>query len=58
MPGTYVPVSAGGGKSYTDNSVNNFHVASSHPGGMTEAQTKRMLLQVVEERERSTLASD
>ncbi|QIP89865.1 phage tail tape measure protein [Serratia fonticola] len=65
MLGTYVPVSAGGGKSYTDNSVNNFHVASSHPGGMTEAQTKRMLLQVVEERERkaraaqrSTLASD
>ncbi|ERK16758.1 Phage protein [Serratia fonticola AU-P3(3)] len=65
MPGTYVPVSAGGGKSYTDNSVNNFHVASGHPGGMTEAQTKRMLLQVVEERERrtraaqrSTLASD
>jgi len=65
MPGAYVPVSAGGGKSYTDNSVNNFHVASSHPGGMTEAQTKRMLLQVVEERERkaraaqrSTLASD
>lgn len=65
MPGAYVPVSAGGGKAYTDNSVNNFHVASGHPGGMTEAQTKRMLLQVVEERERkarasqrSTLASD
>ncbi|WP_025119771.1 MULTISPECIES: phage tail tape measure protein [unclassified Serratia (in: enterobacteria)] len=65
MPGAYVPVSAGGGRAYTDNSVNNFHVSSSHPGGMTEAETKRMLLQVVEDRERkaraaqrSTLASD
>lgn len=65
MPGTYVPVSAGGGKSYVDNSVNNFHVASTHPGGLSGAETKRMLLDVVEERERkrraatrSSLASD
>ena len=39
-----------GGKSYVDNSVNNFHVGSQHPGGASAAETKRMLLDVVEER--------
>jgi len=65
MPGTYVPVSAGGGKSYVDSSVNHFHIASNGPGGGSEAETKRMVLAAMEERDRknraaarSSLASD
>ena len=46
-----------GGKSYVDNSVNNFHVGSQHPGGASAAETKRMLLDVVEERERKRRAA-
>lgn len=65
MPDTYVPVSAGGGKSYVDNSVNNFNIASNGPGGGSDAETKRMILAAMEERDRknraaarSSLASD
>lgn len=57
LTGGYVPVTAGGGKSYVDNSVNNFHVGSQHPGGASAAETKRMLLDVVEERERKRRAA-
>lgn len=65
MPGTYVPVSAGGGKSYTDNSVNNINITSSGPGGSGDDATKRQVLAALEERDRrnraaarSSLASD
>lgn len=57
MTGGYVPVTAGGGKAFVDNSVNNFHVGSQHPGGTSAAETKRMLLEVVEERERKRRAA-
>ncbi|MNG58048.1 Phage-related minor tail protein [compost metagenome] len=57
LTGGYAPVTAGGGKSYVDNSVNNFHVGSNHPGGVSGAETKRMLLEVVEERERKRRAA-
>lgn len=57
LTGGYAPVTAGGGKSFVDNSVNNFHVGSQHPGGTSAAETKRMLLEVVEERERKRRAA-
>lgn len=57
LTGGYAPVTAGGGKSFVDNSVNNFHVGSNHPGGISGAETKRMLLEVVEERERKRRAA-
>lgn len=57
LTGGYVPVTAGGGKAFVDNSVNNFHVGSQHPGGTSAAETKRMLLEVVEERERKRRAA-
>lgn len=57
LTGGYAPVTAGGGKSFVDNSVNNFHVGSNHPGGVSGAETKRMLLEVVEERERKRRAA-
>ncbi|EEQ03191.1 hypothetical protein yrohd0001_10850 [Yersinia rohdei ATCC 43380] len=50
-------MTAGGSKSFVDNSVNNFHVGSNHPGGVSGAETKRMLLEVVEERERKRRAA-
>lgn len=57
LTGGYAPVTAGGGKAFVDNSVNNFHVGSQHPGGTSAAETKRMLLEVVEERERKRRAA-
>lgn len=57
LTGGYAPVTAGGGKSFVDNSVNNFQVGSQHPGGTSAAETKRMLLEVVEERERKRRAA-
>ncbi|CAI1147084.1 phage tail tape measure protein [Serratia ficaria] len=57
LTGGYAPVKAPGGKSYVDNSVNNFHLGGKLPGGATAEETRRMLLEVVEERDRKRRAA-